>query len=164
MYKGKEWVEVEGMEELGMSIVFAGTYAHNMDGKCRTMIPACFREHLSLGFTIALNTTIDALAIYPPAKWEEINDRLSRVRETDDEAMDYLRLVMANAQPNTEMDAQGRVLLPSSLRDFVGITRAITFVGMRDHIEVWDTEAFTEKVRVTREKFAALRKHVNEVY
>lgn len=147
-----------------MSNVFAGTHTHSLDSKGRATIPACFREHLTSGFTIALNSSIDALAIYPPAKWEEINEQLGKVRDTDDDGMDYLRLIMSNAQPNAEMDAQGRVLLPSNLRDFAGITRELTFVGMRDHVEVWDTEAFAEKVRRTRENFAALRRHVNEVY
>lgn len=147
-----------------MSSVFAGTHTHCLDSKGRITIPASFREHLASGFTIALNSSIDALAIYPPSKWEEVNDRLAKVRDTDDDGMDYLRLIMSNSQPDTLMDAQGRVLLPSSLRDFVGITREITFIGLRDHVEVWDSKAYEEKVRRARENFAALRRHVNEVY
>ena len=144
--------------------VFAGTYAHSLDVKSRATIPVGFRDQLASGFTIALNASIDALAIYPPSKWEEVNERLSKVRDTDDEGMDFLRLIMSNAQPDASMDAQGRILLPANLRDFVGITREITFIGLRDHIEVWDTVTFEEKARRTRENFTALRRHVNEAY
>ena len=147
-----------------MSGVFAGTYAHSLDMKGRATIPAGFRDHLASGFIIALNSSIDALAIYPPSKWEEVSERLSKVRDTDDDGMDYLRLIMSNAQPDSMMDAQGRILLPANLRDFVGIAREITFIGLRDHIEVWDSVTFEEKVRRTRENFTALRRHVNEVY
>ena len=93
-----------------------------------------------------------------------MNEQLGRVRDTDEEGMDYLRYIMANAQTEMEMDAQGRVLLPANLREAIGLSRELTFVGMRDHIEIWDTAAFVEKTRKARENFAALRRHVNETY
>lgn len=56
------------------------------------------------------------------------------------------------------------MLLPANLREAIGLSRELTFVGMRDHIEIWDTAAFVEKTRKARENFAALRRHVNETY
>lgn len=147
-----------------MTRVFAGSYSHSLDGKGRVIIPAGFRELLGVGFTIALNSSIDALALYPQQKWEAVSDQLSRVRDTDEEGMAYVRYIMANAQTDMDMDAQGRVLLPANLREAAGIVRDVTFVGMRDHIELWDSDAFAEKARQARENFAALRRHVNETY
>lgn len=147
-----------------MAGVFAGTFAHSLDGKGRVIIPASFREKLGTGFTIALNSSIDALAVYPLEKWEEVNEQLSRVKHTDDEGMDYVRLIMANSQTDMEMDTQGRVLLPIHLREAAGLSKELTFVGMRDHIEIWDTEIFVDRARRARENFAALRRHVNETY
>ncbi len=147
-----------------MAGVFAGTFSHSLDSKGRVIIPASFREKLGAGFTIALNSSIDALAVYPQQKWEAVNEQLGRVRDTDDEGMDYLRYIMANAETDMEMDAQGRVLLPSPLREAAGLARDLVFVGMRDHIEIWDTAMFAEKTRLARERFAQLRRHVNETY
>ncbi|MDR0929444.1 MAG: division/cell wall cluster transcriptional repressor MraZ [Oscillospiraceae bacterium] len=145
--------------------VFAGTHAHTLDKKGRAIIPAAFRDKLSAGFTIALNSSIEALAIYPLEKWEAINEQLSRVRDTDEEGMDYVRFVMSNAMIGLELDGQGRILLPQLLRDMANIDdEALTFVGMRDHIEVWSSKAFAEKKRLAREQFAQLRKHVNDTY
>ena len=147
-----------------MTGVFAGTFSHSLDGKGRAIIPASFREKLGSNFTMALNSSIEALALYPQEKWESVNEQLGRVRDTDEEGMDYLRYIMANAQTEMAMDAQGRVLLPANLREAIGLSRELTFVGMRDHIEIWDTAAFVEKTRKARENFAALRRHVNETY
>lgn len=147
-----------------MAGVFAGTFAHSLDGKGRVIIPACFRENLGETFTVALNSSIDALALYPEEKWAAINERLGRVRDTDDEGMDYVRYIMSYAIPDTTMDGQGRVLLPAPLRAQVGLDKDVTFVGMRDHVEIWDSEAFREKERSARERFAQLRRHVNETY
>lgn len=144
--------------------VFAGTFAHSLDSKGRVIIPVSFRDKLGTGFTIALNSSIDALAVYPEEKWQAVNEQLGRVRDTDEEGMNYLRYIMSNAQTDMEMDAQGRVLLPLPLREAAGLTKELTFVGMRDHVEIWDSESFAEKTRRARENFAALRRHVNETY
>ncbi len=146
-----------------MAGVFAGTYSHSLDGKGRVIIPACYREGLGESFTVALNSSIEALALYPTEKWEAINERLSRVKDTDDEGMDYVRYIMSYAIPDTTMDAQGRVLLPAPIRSEVGLVRDVTFVGLRDHIEIWDTETFKVKERSVRERFSQLRRHVNEL-
>ena len=146
-----------------MAGVFAGTFSHSLDGKGRVIIPACYREGLGESFTVALNSSIEALALYPAGKWEAINERLSRVKDTDDEGMDYVRYIMSYAIPDTTMDAQGRVLLPAPIRSEVGLERDVTFVGLRDHIEIWDTETFKAKERSVRERFSQLRRHVNEL-
>lgn len=168
MYKGEVWSKIpELVSDWGkrnVTRVFAGTFSHSLDGKGRVIIPAGFRDLLGSGFTIALNSSIDALALYPQEKWDAVNEQLARVRDTDDEGMAYVRYIMANAQTDMDMDAQGRVLVPTNLREAAGITRDLTFVGMRDHIELWDSAAFAEKARIARENFAALRRHVNETY
>lgn len=61
------------------------------------------------------------------------------MRDTDDEGMAYVRYIMANATTDLDMDAQGRVLIPANLREAAGIGRDLTFVGMHDHIELWDS-------------------------
>ncbi len=143
---------------------FAGKYEHSLDIKGRAIIPAAFREKLGIGFTIAFNTSFDALAIYPIEKWDSVNEQLSKVRDTDDEGMDYVRLILANAQTDLEMDAQGRVLLPSLLRETIGLGKDLTFIGMRDHVEIWDTGAYLAKEKRARENLVALRRHVNDSY
>ena len=147
-----------------MAGVFAGTFSHSLDSKGRVIIPANFREKLGTGFTIALNSSSDALAVYPLEKWEAKSELLSRVRDTDDEGMDYVRYIMANAVIDMEMDAQGRVLVPLPLREAVGLSRDLAFVGMLDHVEIWDAAAYAEKARLLRENALNSRRHVDTTY
>ena len=39
-----------------------------------------------------------------------------------------------------ELDAQGRVLLPQSLRERVGLSKNVTVLGANNHAEFWDSE------------------------
>lgn len=147
-----------------MSGVFAGTFSHSLDAKGRVIIPASYRDKLGSGFTITINNSLDALVLYPTEKWRAVYEMLMAVRDTDAEAMDYKRLMAANALTDVEMDAQGRVLIPSTLREVVGLEKEVSFVGMLDYAELWDTNVLAEKNRMARENFAKLRQHMDETY
>ena len=38
----------------------------------------------------------------------------------------------------TELDAQGRVLIPQKLADHAGLGRDVVVAGVHDHLEIWD--------------------------
>ena len=44
------------------------------------------------------------------------------------------------------MDKQGRILLPSSLRELAKLTKDVVLVGMASHIEIWDKAVYDEKM------------------
>lgn len=44
-----------------------------------------------------------------------------------------------------EVDNQGRILLPANLREFAGITKDVTVVGVGERAEIWSKEKWEEK-------------------
>ena len=38
-----------------------------------------------------------------------------------------------------EPDAQGRILIPQTLRDYAELKKDVTVIGMIDHVEIWDS-------------------------
>ena len=57
-----------------------------------------------------------------------------------------------------ELDSQGRILLPQSLRDFAGLEKSVTVVGSNNHAEFWDSDSW-QSVRleeITPENIAAV--------
>lgn len=147
-----------------MAGIFTGTHSHSLDAKGRVIIPVGYREKLGASFTITLNNSIDALVIYPAEKWEDVYHLLVSVRDTDGIGVSYKRYIAANALTEQEMDAQGRVLIPQHLREAAGLTKDVTFVGMLDHAELWDSARLAETTRSVRENFAAHRDHVDRTY
>ena len=58
----------------------------------------------------------------------------------DKNARTIKRYMMMSANP-TEMDAQGRIVLSKEHREFAGLTKEVTVLGMNNTIELWDTAA-----------------------
>ena len=63
-----------------------------------------------------------------------------------------------------KLDAQGRVLIPVKLRNKIGLTRDIVFVGLNSYIEVWDAEVYAKMEAETEEDFENLADYVYEKY
>ncbi len=143
---------------------FAGSYEHGLDSKGRVIIPMPLREGLGENFTIALNGSASAIALYPLEQWEQVKNRLSRISATDKLGMEYKRFFNGNAFTGNTMDAQGRVLLPLKLRNLIGIEKELVFVGMTETIEIWDAKVHAESEQQARNSIEALLAHMEEKY
>lgn len=146
-----------------MAIEFSGNFAHTIDAKGRITIPAAYREALGFAFTIGLNSLFSAVALYPKAKWERIGADLARIPDTDAKGMRYVRLINGNSFAGCDLDAQGRVLVPPTLRTKTGLAKAIRFVGVGQYLEVWDEEAYLAECEAA-ERDGELLDYVNDSY
>lgn len=122
--------------------MFTGEYRHTVDDKGRLAIPARFRAQLAGGAVVS--RWIDGcLAIHTRAGWDALEARVSSLAVTDGAARLFQRQIFGGAL-EAEVDKQGRVLLPSYLRDEAGLTTEAVVVGVRDHAEIWAPDRWTE--------------------
>jgi MraZ protein len=147
-----------------MGNAFAGNVQHTIDPKGRVTIPAAYREALGDGFTVGLNNQLNAIALYPAWRWQEIERDLSRIPPTDVTAMRYVRLINGNSFPACELDGQGRVLLPAMLRQKTGMDKQIRFVGLGSCLEVWDEDRYLAETLSAEADSEKLLEYVNTQY
>jgi MraZ protein len=123
-----------------------GAFEHTIDDKSRLTLPAKFREALSGG--VVLTYGMDGcLYCYPRADWERVvEERLAGLDPFSREGRLMQRYFFGGAS-ETEPDKQGRVVVPASLAKSVGLGREVVVAGVRDHLEVWDREAWHEHLR-----------------
>ncbi len=145
-------------------LAFSGSFDHSLDGKGRVIIPSSFREALGEDFTITINPTKTAVAIYPKEVWEAQLEKLSHINPMDKIGLKYERYLMSVSFSGNNMDAQGRVLIPAKLRGKIGLTRDIVFVGLNHYIEIWDAEVYAEVEAQTEEEFDTLVDYVYQNY
>ena len=115
--------------------MFTGEYRHAVDVKGRIAVPSRFRAQLD-GGTVVARWLDSCLAIFPMAAWEELSAKVGSLPMTDPNARLLQRQLFAGAF-ETELDRQGRVLLPQGLRAYAGLEDEAMVLGSREHAEIW---------------------------
>jgi MraZ protein len=125
--------------------MFLGEFEHNIDDKGRITVPAKFRGRLAAGLVVTKG--IDpCLWLYPIDGWEELAQKISALPRTDPKARDFRRQVFGGASDSVP-DKQGRVNLPTYLREYASIDRNALIIGLYDHCEVWNPEHWRSRQR-----------------
>jgi len=123
--------------------MFRGINTATIDGKGRMAVPARFREAVLLDSSGELVVTIDmrerCLLMYPLSQWEVVQDKLERLSNIGPQARLLQRLLIGHAT-DLNLDAQGRLLVPSILREYGEISKKVVLVGQGNKIEIWSDE------------------------
>lgn len=126
-----------------------GSYSARIDDRNRLKIPAEFRRFVESNwgnelFITSLNGT--EARIYPLPVWQEFEERLRSLSPFNKARMQLQQTVNFYGQTQT-MDAQGRVLLHSPLRETADLTREVTVLGYTDHLFVQNQERISAAVK-----------------
>lgn len=116
--------------------MFMGEYNHTIDAKGRLIVPSKFREKLGDEFVVTKGLD-DCLFVYPLDEWAAIEQAFRKVPLTNKKARDFVRFFFAGAA-SCEIDRQGRILLPPSLRAYAGLEKEVVSAGVLNRVEIWD--------------------------
>ena len=117
--------------------MFMGQYEHSIDTKGRVIIPAKYREELGENFVVTRGLD-GCLSLYPQAEWQNFVEKLQKL-PSNQNTRKMQRQFLSKAM-EVVLDKQGRILVPSLLREIAALKKDIVFVGMMNRVEVWDKE------------------------
>jgi MraZ protein len=124
-----------------INTMFRGINAINIDGKGRLAVPTRYRDALGEQEKASLVVTIDTeetcLLLYPAAQWQIIEDKLQALPSFNAAARRIQRLLIGHAT-DVELDANGRLLIPTPLRDYAQLDKHVVMIGQGNKFEVWD--------------------------
>jgi MraZ protein len=127
-------------------MLLTGSFRRALDDKLRLAVPKPLREQLTPGEPLFLTPGLDGcLAIYSPASFAGLADRLEASSPAAREVRDYSRLFFSQAAAVTP-DAQWRLRVPEELTRRVGLVGEVMIVGVRDHMEVWAADKWDQYV------------------
>jgi MraZ protein len=136
-------------------MLLTGTFFRAIDDKLRIAIPKHFRPVLvgeSNAPVYAAPGMDGSLGIYSEPAFQALADRLNKASPTGREVLAFGRLFYARAQA-LELDAQGRIRLPTDLATWAGITKDAVLIGVNDHLELWDKQRWDVYVADKQPKF-----------
>ncbi len=121
-----------------------GEYDHTLDDKNRLTLPAKLREQL--GDEVVITRGLDGcLLVYSKAAFAVLAHRVGSLDQFDPDTRTMQRYFFSGG-PLSELDRQGRMVIPAKLLEHAAISREVTVTGMFDHLEIWDRAAWREKL------------------
>jgi MraZ protein len=141
--------------------MFIGEHTFKVDGKGRVSIPADFRRELEEGDPLASQSgrprmvivyghdAQKQLQVYTYNDYRALAAEISALPRGSDRRKIMQSLILNKARP-TEVDSDGRLVLPQALRDKIGLEGTAYFGGMGETFEIWKPEVFeTQNASVT---------------
>jgi MraZ protein len=128
--------------------MFRGNHPTRVDEKGRLKVPAEFKrvidEKYAQKFYI---TSLDGVVaqVYPFEEWERIEQKLASLSTFNPTKKKFLNRTNYYGQI-VEMDGQGRLLVPQTLRESAQIRGEVAVLGMLNHLEVRNLEAFRKEI------------------
>lgn len=133
-----------------------GEYTHTIDEKNRMSLPAKFRTEL--GKKVVITPGLDnCLFVFNTKEWVKVKNKLSN-SESDLSFLSADRRsfnrFMFGRSAEVDVDSIGRVLLPTFLKDRIGLKGSAVVVGVEDRVEIWQEKAW-DKYKAQIEKDAS---------
>ncbi|WP_319826609.1 division/cell wall cluster transcriptional repressor MraZ [Thalassovita sp.] len=143
--------------------MFIGEHTFKVDGKGRVSIPADFRHELTEGDPQAAasgrprmvivygHTSQKQLIVYTYAGFRALAEEIRALPRGSRKRKIMERMIL-NLSRSTELDNDGRFVLPQPLRDKIGLDANAYFAGMGETFEIWKPETFdAENARITED-------------
>lgn len=156
---GEKWGKVEN--SVDKCEMFIGEYAHKLDEKGRVQVPVKFRSAFKDGAVITRGLD-DSLFFYTKTEWQKIADKIAALPMSNASARSFSRLMLAGAM-EAEIDKQGRMIIPSYLRDFAGIKKEVVFAGLMSRVEIWDETRWRRYQRKMESNVATIADDLSEL-
>jgi MraZ protein len=128
---------------------FRGVSNLSLDAKGRIVLPARYRERLleicESQMIVTIDTDQPCLLIYPLPEWEQIEEKIEALPSFNPTTRRIQRLLIGHAT-EIEVDANGRMLLSSPLREYAQLGKKVVLIGQGKKFELWDEAMWNERM------------------
>jgi len=139
--------------------MFGGEFSVTLDDASRIALPRRIRDALETDKIIITKGLDKCLWLYTAEEWKKLADKI--VEDTN-EFDDGDRRLRRGIYPNHEIDIdkQGRVLIPPTLRSYAGLNKDCIVLGQHNYIEIWSEGRYQAYLDATEEEFKAACKRL----
>jgi MraZ protein len=140
------------MVKLTKSGFFLGEYRHNLTDKNRLALPKRIRVEIE-GYDLILSRGFEpCIAGFDKSRWKELAKEQLAVQFNEERGRQLRRQLFSSAVP-TELDGQGRMVLPESLITWAGLKgkvgEELIVIGAGDHFEIWESNNWNAYMKRT---------------
>ncbi|MDB5985379.1 MAG: mraZ [Nevskia sp.] len=134
--------------------MFAGSNRLTIDEKGRLAVPARVRAQLAeeYGKQIAITLGPECVEIYPSPVFRRMVEQIQKIPDRAKRVV-MQRLFVGHAV-ESELDGQGRVLIPPMLRERLKLGADVVLAGLNDHFELWPEAQWTASTETAQVSYA----------
>lgn len=145
---------------------FRGVSVCNVDAKGRFAIPTKYRDILEKiaksKCVMTIDTDDDCLLLYPMQQWENIESQLEDLPSLNPRVRRVQRLLIGHAT-ESELDSQGRLLMPGILKEHAKIDKKMVLVGQGKKFEIWSQDNWNKQCKDWLEESKMLKNKGGDV-
>jgi len=146
--------------------LFVSHFVNKIDKKGRISFPSLFRNALP-------KTNKNEIILYKSIKHNSIegcsvnriNEIANRINSLDffsDDQDDFSTTVFSEIIP-TNLDREGRFLIPDNLKKFASISLEATFIGQGFYFQIWEPNAAIRKQKESRKRLVKEKKSLSAI-
>ena len=146
--------------------LFLSQFVNRIDKKGRITLPSVFRNVLP-------KKSKNEIILFKSLKFnsiegcssERINRIAKRIDELDifsDDQDDFTTSIFSEIVP-TNIDKEGRFLIPDYLKKHSNISSEVTFVGQGHYFQIWEPKAAIERQKKSRARLIKKKKSLSSI-
>lgn len=132
---------------------FRGTFEHSLDQRGRIAIPARYRSAFAEGGVLTPSAD-GCLELYPAATFDEIAEALTAEGANLQRGRRLRRALYARSW-DVELDKQGRILIPPTMRELVQVEDGLVLAGRGECLELWSQERWNDEAIAVERDYAS---------
>ena len=133
--------------------LLTGEYNNTIDDKGRVSFPTKLRSAINQNVLMITKGSERCLWLFTLDEWEafqtKITENASLLKK---KSMMVVHRFIAPAQ-DVEFDKAGRLSVPQSLREYAGLSKDCTILGVANHVEIWDSAEYAVYLESCEEAF-----------
>lgn len=134
-----------------------GTFERTLDDKLRLSLPKSVRDDLIReGEAIYVAPEPEgAVGIYAAADFEARANKISESTANPEDVRKFRRIYYSTAE-SVSVDGQGRLRISERLAKRADLSGEVVVLGVGDHLEIWNRDAWTKSAENIEDEFDAL--------
>lgn len=130
-------------------MVFFGEYQVSFTGPGRVVLPKKVRELLQGNIFIVTKGFNFCLAGYDKRDWEDKAKELIGVSLLEQDNLEKRRFIFSSTT-YTEIDEQGRFVIPKNMLQYAKLDKKALIVGVGDHFEIWNPAEWEKQMKAVK--------------
>jgi len=146
--------------------LFLSQFVNRIDKKGRITLPSLFRNVLP-------KKSKNEIILFKSLKFnsiegcssERINRIAKRIDELDifsDDQDDFTTSIFSEIVP-TNIDKEGRFLIPENLKLYSNIDKEVTFIGQGHYFQMWEPKAAVERQKKSRDRLVKEKRTLGSI-